>query len=135
MGPVPDDYQAILDRLVRDGVLDHRTVPVFNSSRPKEEFLPLLEADVGSFSETEIEVLDLVISEHGRKTARRLIALTHREGPWTLVYDANDRGRRIPPALFRWLDNMADEDDIEWARGALAGLDIEEIRRQALASA
>jgi len=120
-GPVVDDYERILGTFVTEGLLERQEVPVQgHPENPKIEYVPLMEPDETLFIETEIEVLNVVVQECGRKTGAELTAKTHREGPWVITWNADRPGQRITDLSMRWLDNLPNESDLAEARKALA---------------
>jgi uncharacterized phage-associated protein len=123
-GPVVDDYKRHFAALVDAGVLHPREVPT-GGSQAKLEFRALREPDTSVFTPSELAVLDAVIEDCGSATGSMLSEKAHREGPWSLVWDPKDAGREIPYVLFRWLDNLPDEDDAEFVRSQLAQMDLE----------
>lgn len=135
MGPVPDGFKEIFARLVREKTLALEKIPVVGSKVPKEEYRALVRYNTELFSESERETLDAVIGTHGRKSKRQLVQLTHSDGPWRLAWDPEAKNRPIPTSLFRWLDNLGDEDDIAWAQEMLVAFDVDAVRRDALREA
>jgi uncharacterized phage-associated protein len=117
-GPVIENYQDELDELERRGFIATRKVPVVgHPDNPKVEYLRLGEPDPNAFTKDELATLDEVLLRYGNKTGVALSDMSHEElAPWKLVWDKDAPGARIPHALFRWLDNYADEADVEMAR-------------------
>jgi uncharacterized phage-associated protein len=119
-GPVVDGYEEEFDALERQGVLASREKPVFGHTKPKKEYLPLVEPDMDAFSEAELATLDHVLLKYGGDSGLALSKMTHEEAlPWSFVWDPEAPGCRIPYAMFRWLDNMADERDVAMAKERL----------------
>lgn len=114
-GPVVNDYKDVFAAMERDGLLDKSEVPVYGVARPKVEYQPKQEADSNLFTESELTVLDDIAATYGSWSAGRLIQKTHIEGPWKLV----EQGDTIRPFLFRWLDNLPDEDALADAKARL----------------
>jgi uncharacterized phage-associated protein len=125
-GPVINDYKQLFAELVEQGALVERAVPS-GGQWPKTEYVPQQAPDTTVFTPTELEVLNTVLRECGPLTGTRLSDMTHREGPWSLVYSADDEGRPIPYMLFRWVDNLPDEQDAEMARARIAQPDVAEV--------
>jgi uncharacterized phage-associated protein len=116
-GPAVDGYEQAFAEMKEKGYIDVLNVPVVGHDTLKQEYVPRGEADENAFTAEERDTLDFVMATYGRKTGRNLSKLTHREwAPWKLVWDKRYPGRPIPQALFRWVDNLADERDIEVAR-------------------
>lgn len=118
-GPVINEYKQLFDGLVENGILEERKVPVLGVSFPKIAYEPLYEPNTNVFTATELQVLDAVIRECGTATGAALSERTHRDGPWSFAWDPDSPGRPIPYILFRWLDNVPDDEDAELARAQL----------------
>lgn len=114
-GPVIDDYRDVFAAMERDDLLNKTEVPVYGATRPKVEYQPKQGADTNLFTESEIAVLDEIAQTYGSWSGHRLIQKTHVEGPWKLVA----QGDTIKPVLFRWLDNLPDEEALADARRSL----------------
>ena len=120
-GPVIDGYEQLFGELEAEGVLTKQEVPVQgHPDQPKQEYLPAMEPDEALLSQSELEVLNLVIERCGHKTGAALSALTHHDGPWPFIWNAAQPGRPIPYIAFRWLDNLPDDDDLAKARKAIS---------------
>jgi uncharacterized phage-associated protein len=115
-GPVLDDYQAQLDSLEQAGILSKKEVPVEGKPLPKLEYEPLREPNEAIFSDSELEILDEVIATCGRSTGAALSRRTHGDGPWSFAWNPLKPGRPMPYMLFRWLDNLPDEDERDQAK-------------------
>lgn len=117
-GPVIDGYKDVFDELERRGFISKREVPVVgHPDKPKQEYLALGEPDPKAFSAEERATLDDVLLRYGQKTGVELSEMSHEElAPWKLVWNPHSPGSPIPLSLFRWLDNYADERDVEMAR-------------------
>ena len=115
-GPVVDRYEEEFDALERRGVLASREKMVLGHDKPKKEYLRLVDPDMDAFSEAELATLDHVLMKYGQDTGVALSKMTHEEAlPWSFVWDPEAPGGLIPYAMFRWLDNMADERDVATA--------------------
>lgn len=125
-GPVPNNYRERLELLVANDYVRPSQTHVLGHDEPKQEYVPKVDPDESVFTETELDVLRDTIRQHGWKTAKELIDLTHNVGPWQFVYAAEDQGRPIPPTAFRWLDNLPDEEDLSVARAILANPGVAE---------
>jgi uncharacterized phage-associated protein len=119
-GPVVNDYKDLFQQLVDEKVVSRHDATVLGIKEKKLEYRPEQEPDPSIFSPTEISVLDDVAAKYGSETGAALSEKTHLEGPWSLVWNWRDPGRRIPYMLFRWLDNLPDESDLAVARKTLA---------------
>jgi uncharacterized phage-associated protein len=117
-GPVVDGYKEEFDALERRGFMAVRPVPVMgHPDNPKQEFLRIGEPAPDAFAPEERATLDDVLLKYGDGTGLELSDLTHLElTPWKLVWNEHSPGAPIPLALFRWLDNYANERDVERAR-------------------
>lgn len=125
-GPVPEDYKTLFENMERDRLVRLNEVPVFQRDNPKQEYEPLVAPAVEMLTETERDVLAEVIQECGERTGSDLSELSHREGPWQMFWNAANEGAAIPPSAFRWLDNMPDESDLDRARAAVKGSDVQQ---------
>lgn len=119
-GPVVDGYKDLFEQMTNDGVLELFEATVLGRKEKKQEYRPLAEPDVSVFSSTELKVLDSVARQYGSETGTALSEKTHLEGPWSLVWDPKEPGLEIPYLLFRWVDNLPDETDLEYARNEIA---------------
>lgn len=119
-GPVIDNYQQLLDGLVEQKVLTVEKVKVYGQPNPKEEYRPVVQADQARFSESELRTLQRVLTECGGRTGAELSKWTHLDPPWIIAWDEQRPNQRIPRMLFRWVENLPDEEDQEFARQALA---------------
>jgi uncharacterized phage-associated protein len=119
-GPVLDNYQDLLDGLVKQGVLGVEEKPIYGKPNPKEEYRPLVQSDESQFSEIELRTLQRVLTECGGQTGGELSLRTHLDPPWLMAWDAQRPNQPIPRMLFRWAENLPDEEDYEFARQALA---------------
>lgn len=116
-GPVIDGYAQAFDALERRGIVSTREVAVLGHDKPKQEYLALMEPDMDAFSDIELATLKHVLLKHGDMTGVTLSRMTHEEAlPWSMVWDTNCPGRRIPFVLFRCLENRASDKDVEVAR-------------------
>lgn len=115
-GPVLDNYKSVLEGLVTTNLLSKKEVAVEGQELPKIEYQREVEPDESVFSESEIAVLEQVIADCGPMTGLALSHRTHREGPWLFAWDPQNVGRKIPPALFRWMDNLPDEEELAIAK-------------------
>jgi uncharacterized phage-associated protein len=124
-GPVLDGYQVHLENLERAGILERKEVPVEGKPKPKTEYEGLREPNEAVFSVSELEVLDEVIAACGGSNGAALSRRTHGDGPWSLAWNPLKPGQPLPYMIFRWLDNLADEDEREQAKRVIfdRGLD------------
>lgn len=116
-GPVVDDYRGLFYSL--KGAVGVESVPIQGKPYPKEEFRAAIEPNERLLSESELEVLDTVIERCGRSSGMSLSRRTHREGPWSWIWDDTSPGLHIPYMAFRWLDNVPDEEDLRAARESI----------------
>ncbi|MBQ8992137.1 SocA family protein [Candidatus Saccharibacteria bacterium] len=92
MGPVPDCYMEIVDKLEKEGKLKRRSVPSdVPGMNPTEVFEMGAEPDESVFSEDEKYILDRVIKKYGGLTGKQLEVLTHQEAPFV----ATDQSEEI----------------------------------------
>ena len=124
-GPVIDDYNNIFQDFVERKILSRKNVRIHGLDEPKIEYGPLEEPDEDIFTETELEVLDYIADRYGRSSGAVLTRETHLEGPWRAVWDPQNPGRSIPRTLFRWIDNIPSDRDIDAAKRSIKKRDIE----------
>ncbi len=134
-GPVLENYQDEFDELERRGFIATRKVPVVgHPDNPKVEYLRLGEPAPDAFTAAERVTLDDVLLRYGSKSGVELSDMTHEElAPWKLVWDKSAPGARIPFALFRWLDNYADDRDVETAKKRAEAPEIKAALAEAMA--
>lgn len=131
-GPVPNDYRELLDELEARGAVKRREVPIFGRSdlKPKLELEALEDPNEAGFGETELEVLNEVLSKYGSQSGKALSDRAHADGPWSLAWDPEHQGKPVPYALGRWLENQCDEEDIALVAKALERADVQEALRE-----
>lgn len=90
MGPVPDHYMEIIDKLEKEGKLVKKSVQnEIPGMKPTEVFEAEVEPDESMFSEDEKYILDRVIKKYGGLTGKQLEVLTHQEAPFVAT-DQNE---------------------------------------------
>jgi uncharacterized phage-associated protein len=119
-GPVVDDYKLLFERMKADGYIDEDRVPVPGAGNAKVQYVPKRRAAADAFSDSELKVLGHVARRYGHLTGKALIEMSHRVGPWALVWDPSEPNKRIPYSVFRWLDNLPDDEDLAKAKKALS---------------
>ncbi len=124
-GPVIDAYRDFVEAMRVAGLIEIQKVPIAGQLNEKEEARPLALYDEELFVESELAAMNAVLRDHGAKTGRELVRLTHDVGPWRMVFQAEHEGAVIPPALFRWIDNMPEDGDRSRAASMMAGVDVE----------
>ena len=124
MGPVPENYQALLDGLQQKGVVKSEEIEVFGVPNPKTEYEAVQEADEAQFTATELETLTQVMRELGGLSGKQLSRRTHMEGPWQMCWDKDDQRKEILPIAMRWIDNIPDENDLRLAKEHLAAVGV-----------
>ena len=134
-GPVIDNYDDVFDELERENLIKTERVQIRGFSEPKVEFRALQAPSEVAFSVSELATLDRVVREHGRSSGKELSILTHKMGPWQLVWNPAHQGERIPYSLFRWMENLPDEDDLKAAHDAISRSPSLQARIQELESA
>lgn len=124
-GPVVENYWQKFAALVQQGVLAEQRVPS-GMARPKTEYTPLEAPDLDAFTADEIKTMDAVIAECALLTGSALSDKSHQDGPWSFAWNAGHHRGAIPYILFRWLDNLPDERDIEMAKARVSQHDVVE---------
>lgn len=115
-GPVLQHYRDYLDAMQTAGFFKIKKIPI-PGKKPKEEYELLGEPDLTAFTKDERETLDHVLMVCDGMTGADLSDQSHAEmGPWKLAGGTGALGGVIPPALFRWFENFADEKDVEEAK-------------------
>lgn len=114
-GPVIDDYKDHFKWLRSAEYVKLTRKEVQGHDRPKQEYVPLMEANEDLLTESEQETLDRIAQKYARVPGSKLSEKTHREGPWTFVWDSSQPYQEIPYPLFRWVENLPDDEDLEKA--------------------
>lgn len=112
-GPVIDDYRDLFSWLESEGYVSKEEVEIQGHEEKKQEYRPEVEPDEDLFSSSEAGTLRDIVAQYGQLTGSSLSEKTHREGPWSIVWNDDDPGREIPYLLFRWLDTLPDSEDQE----------------------
>jgi uncharacterized phage-associated protein len=123
-GPVLDRYKDHFAELERAGVIGKESVPIHGVDRPMERYSALQHANMDAFDQSEVEVLNSVCAKWGQHSGNGLSAFLHGDGPWSWVWNPEQPGAEIPPALMRWADNFPTEADAMKAKEALARPDV-----------
>ena len=99
LGPVPEDAFQLISRLIQPVEVEDEALKVALDRLEVHRGLlhrykyPILKArtqpDLSVFSDSEVEVLNQVFAEYGRRTARELVDLTHEH----LAYKRADKTR------------------------------------------
>ena len=93
-GPVPKHFVPALEKLIETKRIEQTEIPTGPNSK-FIKFDPKGQCDRSIFSEEEWKVIEKVLAEHGNKTAKELMTLTHDELPWMLT----ERNEDIPDFL------------------------------------
>jgi putative zinc finger/helix-turn-helix YgiT family protein len=81
LGPVPNNYDLIIDIMLREGLLN-KNEPLFQTKDgivPGDEFTALVEPDKSLFSEQEIKVMDFVADTFRNDTSTSIMNKSHQE--------------------------------------------------------
>ena len=118
MGPVPDNFQELFDRLENDGFIRRESRPMPGVQRAMEAFVPIGAYDEDSFTAEELDSLARVAEAHGRKAGNALVKLSHEEAPWRFVHagDESRNGKRIPYMLKTWVRDFPNVQDLARAQ-------------------
>jgi len=110
-GPVIDNYRDILADFVKRGLLQKHERDI-GFANPKVEYVALQEPDETVLSESELDTLENVLSECRHWNSTQASRWSHGTAPWALGYVAGNKGRAVPYRLFRWFENLPDEDQL-----------------------
>lgn len=95
MGPAPTYFDAMVDELVKNGLLKvgrGKSGPGYNDAYI---YIALKDPDESVFDEEELEMLKRIVRKYGDKTGTQLETLTHKEAPYLAV----DKGQEMPLEL------------------------------------
>jgi putative zinc finger/helix-turn-helix YgiT family protein len=95
MGPVPVNYREVYNHLCNLGFFKIQEVD-YGLDHMGEEFKPNgksleLESTDAPFSETEKEILNLVVREFGKMKTKQLIDLSHGEDGWKINHESSEK--------------------------------------------
>jgi uncharacterized phage-associated protein len=90
-GPVPKHFVPALEILIETKRIQQTEIPTGPDSK-FIKFDPKEHCNRAIFSDEEWKVIESVLAEHGNKTAKELVTLTHDELPWMLT----ERNEDIP---------------------------------------
>ncbi len=82
MGPFPVSMETITKEMVKEKMLDVKSVDERNGYIPTEVYACLRDPDTSVFSKEEKEILDRVIQRYGHLNGKQLEDLTHAEAPY-----------------------------------------------------
>lgn len=124
-GPVPEDCYQLVSRLMEPVEVEDqarkRALEILHVYRGKLRRLryPILTAkrrpDLSVFSKSDLEALDAIIREYGRKTARELVDLTHTHNAYRMA-DAGRAAGSSAALPYEYFFADADEKDRDAAR-------------------
>jgi uncharacterized phage-associated protein len=104
LGPVPSFAMFEMSEIItksevpsEDATSMHKMLRVKKSLFSKyPHFEAKHQFDPGAFSDSELKVLEDIITRFGNKTARQLVELTHEEPAWKIADEARHPGGRTP---------------------------------------
>lgn len=91
MGPVPQNYTSVIDRLEKEGKISHTKQKTAPGMYDTEVYTALEHADDSVFDEDDKFILDRVVNIYGSLDGAQLETLTHAEAP----YIATDPNQEI----------------------------------------
>lgn len=94
MGPVPEKFKIIVNKLVSDGKLSEISIPT-PYSHNMEAYIIKSEPDESVFDEDDKFIIDRVINKYGGLNGNQLGELTHSEAPWS----GTEKNDEIPYSL------------------------------------
>lgn len=91
LGPVPKHFVPAMNELVESGTISKTEVQL----APEIKYVQLKstrKCEETTFSPEELGIIEQVVAEYGKKNAKELVALTHKE----LTWDLTERNEDIP---------------------------------------
>ena len=85
MGPVPDRFQEIVERMRQEGRISVREVWEYDTNHPTTLYSSDTEPDMSVFSEDDKRILDRVARRYGALSGSDLERKSHDEAPWRAV--------------------------------------------------
>lgn len=82
MGPVPDHYTAVINKLEKQDKLIHKSVDSGVGYNPTEVYVCKTKPDMSVFNEDDLRILNRVVKKYGGLTGKELETLTHQEAPY-----------------------------------------------------
>lgn len=92
MGPVPNNYMRVIDKLERAGKLTCTRTDNGAGYHPTEVYVSNTAPDTSMLDEDDIKILNRVVKKYGGLTGKELETLTHQEAP----YVATEPDEEIP---------------------------------------
>jgi len=89
MGPVPERYAAILNKMHKAGSIGVKEVEGSNGYLPSAIYCSKKKPDMSVFDDDDIKILKHVIDRYGKLNGKQLEDLTHAEAPY-IGTDPND---------------------------------------------
>lgn len=91
MGPVPENYMAVVENLKKQGSLKQEAVDTSYDYKT-EVFSSDVKPDMSVFDDEDVRILERVVKKYGGLTGKELEILTHQEAP----YVATEPDEQIP---------------------------------------
>lgn len=92
MGPVPNSYTKVIERLEKSGKLTHSLKGNDPGYNPTEVYACQAEPDMSTLDADDITIMKRVVQKYGGLTGKELEILTHQEAP----YIATEPDEEIP---------------------------------------
>lgn len=87
-GPTPREFKAVVDGMVREGLVDKVAAKHFAYAQKK--YLPVVKPKLELLNAAELEMIDSVLYRYSDLSATRLSELSHEDTPWQMAEDKGD---------------------------------------------
>ena len=82
MGPVPERYMEVVNKLVKEGKIEHAERDLGVGYNKQEIFTAKAKPNMALFDAEDEVIIDRVIKKYGGLNGKQLETLTHQEAPW-----------------------------------------------------
>jgi len=82
-GPTPCEFSTIVAEMIKDGQIEKIKSKFFNKDQAK--YIPVIEPDLSIFTGRELQHIEQEVAKLGRKTAKELSDLSHKDVPWIVT--------------------------------------------------
>lgn len=90
MGPVPNSYTAVIDKLEKAGKLTHESVDNGVGYNPTEVYMCQSDPDMSVLDADDVIILNRVAQKYGGLSGKELEILTHQEAPYVATEPDED---------------------------------------------
>lgn len=84
-GPTPREFKTVVNEMITEGQID--SVKAKHFALEQQKYLPVIEADLSSFTAPEIAMVDSVLKRYSDFSAAKLSELSHEDTPWQMAKD------------------------------------------------